>query len=42
MEQLFTELYSLEAEIMGTLNDHICYVCFKLDGKPEKLAPHLK
>ena len=42
MEQLFSELYLLETELTDVLNDHICHIYFKLEGKPEKLDPYLR
>ena len=42
MEQLFSELHVLEAELIQTMNDHIRFVHFKLEGKSERLSSHLR
>lgn len=43
MDQLFSELQMLEAELITTMNDHIRLVNFEFDGDLEnKLNPYLR
>ena len=42
VDQLFSDLKLLEADLMATMNDHIRLVNFGYGGNPETIYPHLR